>query len=89
MAGALDDTICGIATPPGEGGVGIVRLSGSHAVEIAATLAKLRSGLSLASTRNHTLYLADVTLPVHGSDGPETARTEIGYFFPALAVFDR
>src|SRR4029077_16805228 len=26
---------------------------------------------------------------VHGSDGPETARTEIGYFFPALAVFDR
>ena len=26
---------------------------------------------------------------VHGSDGPEMARTEIGYFFPALAVFDR
>ena len=26
---------------------------------------------------------------VHGSDGPETARTEIGYFFPAMAVFGR
>ena len=26
---------------------------------------------------------------VHGSDGPETARTEIGYFFPALAVYNR
>ena len=26
---------------------------------------------------------------VHGSDGPETARTEIGYFFPALAVYGR
>ena len=72
MTGALDDTICGIATPPGEGGVGIVRLSGRHSVEIAATLAKLRSGLPLASTRNHTLYLADVTLPVHGSDSPAT-----------------
>lgn len=23
---------------------------------------------------------------VHGSDGPETARTEIGFFFPALEV---
>ena len=26
---------------------------------------------------------------VHGSDGPETARTEIAYFFPALAVYSR
>jgi nucleoside-diphosphate kinase len=24
---------------------------------------------------------------VHGSDGPETARTEIAYFFPACGVF--
>jgi nucleoside-diphosphate kinase len=26
---------------------------------------------------------------VHGSDGPETARTEIAYFFPAAEVFTR
>jgi nucleoside-diphosphate kinase len=26
---------------------------------------------------------------VHGSDGPETARTEIAYFFPASAIFGR
>jgi len=26
---------------------------------------------------------------VHGSDGPDTARAEIGYFFPALAVYGR
>ena len=25
---------------------------------------------------------------VHGSDGPETARTEIAYFFPACEVFE-
>lgn len=24
---------------------------------------------------------------VHGSDGPETARTEIAFFFPAMAVY--
>ena len=26
---------------------------------------------------------------VHGSDAPETARVEIAYFFPALAVYSR
>ena len=26
---------------------------------------------------------------VHGSDGPETARVEIGYFFPEMEVFSR
>jgi nucleoside-diphosphate kinase len=26
---------------------------------------------------------------VHGSDGPETARTEIAYFFPACEVYSR
>jgi len=26
---------------------------------------------------------------VHGSDAPETARTEIAYFFPSLEVFSR
>jgi nucleoside-diphosphate kinase len=26
---------------------------------------------------------------VHGSDGPDTAKVEVAYFFPALAVFGR
>ncbi len=26
---------------------------------------------------------------VHGSDAPDTAKAEIGYFFPALAVYNR
>jgi len=26
---------------------------------------------------------------VHGSDGPETARTEIAYFFPAFEIYSR
>jgi nucleoside-diphosphate kinase len=26
---------------------------------------------------------------VHGSDAPETAQTEIAYFFPSLEVFSR
>ena len=31
----FEDTIAAIATPPGEGGIGIVRISGSKALDIA------------------------------------------------------
>lgn len=31
----LEDTIAAIATPPGEGGVGIIRISGSYALDVA------------------------------------------------------
>src|SRR5215471_15259605 len=37
----LDDTIVAIATPPGRGGIGVVRLSGSEAATIATPLLKL------------------------------------------------
>ena len=26
---------------------------------------------------------------VHGSDGPDTARVEVGFFFPAMNVYSR
>jgi tRNA modification GTPase len=35
---AHDDTIVAVATPPGRGGLGVVRLSGSQAIEIATRL---------------------------------------------------
>lgn len=54
------DTICAIATPPGEGGIGIVRISGAGAVAVAARVVRLRSGRSLESLPSHTLHLADI-----------------------------
>ncbi len=60
MRGGVNDTICAVATAAGEGGVGIVRLSGTDAVEIAGGLAHLRCRKPLASVRSHTLYLADL-----------------------------
>ena len=42
---STDDTIVAIATPPGRGGIGVVRLSGSTAVEIARTLLRLDASL--------------------------------------------
>ncbi|MBX3236136.1 MAG: tRNA uridine-5-carboxymethylaminomethyl(34) synthesis GTPase MnmE [Nitrospiraceae bacterium] len=60
MAGALDDTICAIATPPGEGGIGIIRLSGPRAIDIASRLVRLRSAAPLESVPSRVLSLAEV-----------------------------
>ncbi len=53
------DTIVAIATPPGRGGLGIVRLSGSDAVTIANQLVRVRSPLvSWSSVRGELLDAA-------------------------------
>ena len=46
-----DDTIVAISTPPGRGGIGIVRLSGPQARTIAEPLLKLRHPLASAQAR--------------------------------------
>jgi tRNA modification GTPase len=47
----FEDTIVAISTPPGRGGIGIVRLSGSAARAVAAPLLKLRHPLAPAQAR--------------------------------------
>jgi len=63
MRGDLEDTICAIATPAGEGGIGIVRLSGPQAVRVASEIVRLRSRQALSSVVTHTLHLADLAVP--------------------------
>jgi tRNA modification GTPase len=41
----LDDTIVAIATPPGRGGIGVVRIAGPQAIEIAAPMLRLKRDL--------------------------------------------
>jgi len=41
----LDDTIVAIATPPGRGGIGVVRIAGTRAREIAAPMLRLKHDL--------------------------------------------
>jgi tRNA modification GTPase len=48
---AFEDTIVAISTPPGRGGIGIVRLSGPVARAIAEPLLKLRHPLAPAQAR--------------------------------------
>jgi tRNA modification GTPase len=47
----FEDTIVAISTPPGRGGIGIVRLSGPAALTIAEPLIKLRHPLAPAQAR--------------------------------------
>lgn len=46
-----NETIVAISTPPGRGGIGIVRLSGAHALEITDGLLLLRNPLAHAQAR--------------------------------------
>ena len=61
--GTPEDTICAIATPSGEGGIGIVRISGPHAADIGSRVVRLRSKQSLRTLTSHKLHLADILFP--------------------------
>jgi tRNA modification GTPase len=54
------DTICGISTPAGEGGIGIIRVSGGRAIAIASSVFRARSGKNLESCASHTLHYGHV-----------------------------
>jgi tRNA modification GTPase len=52
-----DDTIIALATPPGIGAIGVIRLSGSRAFEIIASLFPSKNILQQASHTLHVGYL--------------------------------
>ncbi|WP_058187088.1 tRNA uridine-5-carboxymethylaminomethyl(34) synthesis GTPase MnmE [Terracidiphilus gabretensis] len=68
------DTIAAISTPPGRGGIGIVRLSGPEAAEIGVQLVRLRQPLEHARAR-----LADV-LDADGTDAERIDEAMVTYF---------
>jgi tRNA modification GTPase len=53
---STDDTIAAICTPPGEGGVGIVRLSGPQAIPIAEALFRSARGVRLGESKQRMYY---------------------------------
>ena len=58
----LNDTIAAIATPAGEGGVGIVRLSGPDSLRIADRLFKTKAGRP-STLPSHTLHYGRIQEP--------------------------
>ena len=62
----LSDTIAAIATPPGIGGVGIIRVSGSEAFSIVNRLFTSQGPLDLRKRPNKTIqygYIIDPDTP--------------------------
>jgi tRNA modification GTPase len=58
-------TIAAIATPPGEGGIGVIRISGPDAPAIARRVFRLPSGRvpKLSPTRSHRLIFGQIVDP--------------------------
>lgn len=53
----LDETICALATPAGVGAIGVIRVSGEHAVNIVNTIFK---GKDLSKVATHTLHFGKI-----------------------------
>ncbi len=66
---SLDDTICAVATPVGEGGVGIVRVSGPKAIPIVTRVLRLRSGKTLQEVKPYRMYLGNFLAESAGDPG--------------------
>lgn len=60
-----DDTIVAVATPVGQAGIGIVRISGCRALEIARRIFIPRS--KTTHLQSHRLYLGDLVDPESGT----------------------
>ncbi|MHB8880643.1 MAG: tRNA uridine-5-carboxymethylaminomethyl(34) synthesis GTPase MnmE [Thermodesulfovibrionales bacterium] len=61
----LDDTIAALSTPVGQGGIGIVRISGPASLRIAGGMFRPRgTGKGLASARTFTLHYGEITDPL-------------------------
>ncbi len=57
------DTICAIATPIGESGIGMTRMSGPDAIAAAARVFRSPSGISLAEVPSHTVHFGRIVDP--------------------------
>ncbi|MEQ8170894.1 MAG: tRNA uridine-5-carboxymethylaminomethyl(34) synthesis GTPase MnmE [Candidatus Eremiobacterota bacterium] len=63
----IDDTIAAISTPPGEGGIGIIRLSGPLSVKIiSAIFSSAKESISVNSFESHRLYYGYILEPSTG-----------------------
>ena len=56
----LEDTIAAISTSAGSGGIGIVRLSGSKAIDIADSIFLSPKGKKLNNQKSHTIHFGNI-----------------------------
>jgi tRNA modification GTPase len=61
------DTICAISTPIGEGGIGIIRVSGMDAIDIAARLFRPKQGGDIRTAKSHRIHYGHIVDPEDGN----------------------
>ena len=61
----IEDTICAISTPPGVGGIAVIRISGPQAIAVAD---RVWHGKSLSETAGHTARFGRITDPSRGGE---------------------
>jgi tRNA modification GTPase len=61
------DTICAVSTPVGEGGIGIIRISGSDAVDIAIRLFRPKQGGDFRAAKSHRIHYGHIVDPKSGN----------------------
>lgn len=77
MSSLAEKTIAAISTPAGEGGIGIVRISGEDAVKIGDTVFKSVSGRKISSLAGYTALFG------HVYSGGEMLDEAVATFFKA------
>ncbi len=78
------DTICAVSTPPGEGGISIIRISGPKAQPILKKIFKPKKK-GLKDLRPARLYLGYIVDPVNSREIDET----MAVFMPAPGTYTR
>lgn len=63
-----EDTIAAIATPPGEGGIGIVRISGRDALKIASEIFRPADDQDIAASSGYRIFYGHIIDP--GTEPP-------------------
>jgi tRNA modification GTPase len=72
---SLNDTIAAISTPIGEGGIGIVRLSGKDSINLAERIFKSPHNKSLSEAKSHSITYGFVADPETGNTVDEALFT--------------
>lgn len=81
MTQHTNDTICAISTPPGVGGIAVIRISGPQAIEIAE---RIWSGTPLTQAKARTLHTGHIVDPANNGEMLDQA---VAAIFHAPASF--
>jgi tRNA U34 5-carboxymethylaminomethyl modifying GTPase MnmE/TrmE len=67
-----DDTICAVATPIGEGGIGLIRVSGGNAIQVVSQIFEAKGPYPLSKVKTHTIHYGRVVTLQPGKESTKS-----------------